>query len=332
MDVLVTGATGVLGHRLVERLADRGHGVVGLVRDEAGAALVEDCGGVPQRGDVLDPDSLERAAADVDTIVHAATSIPTDRKPSEEQWRRNDRVRHEGARNLVAVTGGEIDRFLFPSVVWVARRPDGSPFDETAPRNPDRTTRSAAAVEEYLETAAERHGFAATVLRCGFFYAPDGATTRTFGEGLLAGRAPVVGRGLLGRRDAELSLVHAIDAARAFVAAIDAGVTGLYHVVDDRPVTLADYLTAFADELDAPRPRRVPAWLARFALGSEMTTVLTSPMPTTNERFRDATGWAPRYPTHSAGLTRVVETWENEGVVRRTDDGYEWDGPSVDVR
>lgn len=77
MKVFVTGATGVLGRRAVERLADRGHEVHGLARDDAGASLVESCGGSPRRGDVLNPTSVGRAIDDdVEAIVHAATSFP----------------------------------------------------------------------------------------------------------------------------------------------------------------------------------------------------------------------------------------------------------------
>jgi nucleoside-diphosphate-sugar epimerase len=135
MKVFSSGATGVLGHRLVERLAERGNDVVGLARDDDGAALVEERGGDLRRGDVLERETLERAIDDdADAIVHAATAIPTATKPTDEDWARNDRVRLAGARNLVDVAGDAVDRFLFPSIVWVARQPDGSPFDEDAER------------------------------------------------------------------------------------------------------------------------------------------------------------------------------------------------------
>lgn len=149
MYVFLTGATGVLGRRAVERLVERGHDVVGLVRDADGADAVRSLGGTPHRGDVLEPDSLERALdEDVDAVVHAATALPTRTRPTDEDWARNDRVRLEGARNLVAAFGDDAGLVLFPSVTWLARQPDGSPFDEAADRHPTRATRSAAAVED----------------------------------------------------------------------------------------------------------------------------------------------------------------------------------------
>ncbi|MFC7202901.1 NAD-dependent epimerase/dehydratase family protein [Haloferax namakaokahaiae] len=326
MTVFVTGSTGVLGRRLVERLVARGYDVDGLVRDDAGAEVVESRGGTPVRGDVLDHDSLVEALTGVETVVHAATSLPVKTKPTDADWERNDRVRVEGARNLVAVAGQDIDRFLFPSIVWLARQPDGSAFDEDASRHPDRATASAATVEDYLRETAEAEGFDATILRCGFFYAPDAGHTRDIGESLLSRDVPIVGGGLLGRRDATLSLLHADDAAGAFADAIDAELSGLYHVVDDEPATFAEFIEAFADRLGAPSPRRIPGWLARFIAGRETVRLLTNSMPTSADRFKAATGWEPQYPTYRAGLDQVIETWRDDGTIRNTADGYEWVG------
>jgi nucleoside-diphosphate-sugar epimerase len=313
MRVFVAGATGVLGRRLVSGFTEGGHEVVGLTRDSAGDAAVRARGGEPTRGDVTDRESVVAAAEGAAVLVHAATAVPTERKPGEADWERNDRVRLEGARNLVAAaveTGA--DRLLLQSVVWVARQPDGSPFDETSEPHPDRSTRSALASERVVREAADEHGFDAVVLRGGWLYAADAAHTRDIAEGLRGGRLPVIGGGLLGRRDATLSLVHVDDAARAFLAAAEREVSGsaeTFHVVDDEPVTYARFLRAFAERLDAPEPRRVPWWLARPFVGPNLVRLLTTSMPTANDRLREPLDWEPRYPTYREGLDAVVEAW-----------------------
>jgi nucleoside-diphosphate-sugar epimerase len=315
MTVAIAGATGVLGRRLVDRLASDGRDVVGLVRDDAGARLVERRGGTPRRADVLDPDGLDDALDGATVLVHAATAIPDATKPTEEDWTRNDRVRREGARNLLDAAPADLRQVLFPSVVWVARQPDGSVFDESAPRHPDRATRSAADVEDLLRERADADGFTAAVLRCGLFYAPDARDTRAWGERLLDGDLPVVGGGLLGRRDAALSFVHADDAAAAFAAAVRAEAGGTYHVVDDEPVTGADFFERFAALLDAPEPGRIPGWLARFFVGRVTAESFTSPMPTTNETAKRDLDWSPAYQTYREGLEQVVETWRADGTL-----------------
>jgi nucleoside-diphosphate-sugar epimerase len=327
MRAFIAGATGVLGTRLVDELTDRGHDVVGLARDDAGERAVERRGGNPRRRDVLDRASLVNAADGADVIVHAATAIPKSEKPTDEEWERNDRVRLDGARNLAAVADEvDADRLLLQSIVWVARQPDGSPFDEDSPPKPDRITRSAVEAEDVVTEAAERGNFDASILRCGWFYAPDTYHTRTIGQGVLGRQIPVIGTGLLGRRDATLSYLHVDDAARAFADAAEADETGLWHVVDDEPASFAAFLQEFAAHLDAPDPRRIPAWLARFLAGEGFVGLVTNSMPTSNERFRKATGWEPRYPTYQEGLAQVVETWREKGTLVESGDGYEWRG------
>jgi nucleoside-diphosphate-sugar epimerase len=316
MTVFIAGATGVLGRRLVEQFADRCHDVVGLVRDDAGARAVEERGGVARRGDVLEAETLEAAMpADTEVLIHAATAIPDSTKPTEAEWARNDRVRVDGARNLLDAAPAGLQQVLFPSVVWVARQPDGSRFDETAERHPDRATRSAAEVEDLLEERAATEEFDAAVLRCGLLYAPDARDTREWGSRLLDGDLPVVGGGLLGRRDAELSVVHADDAASAFVAAAEVDASGTYHVVDGVPVTGAAFFEAFTDLLDAPSPGRIPAWLARFFVGEVNAEGFASPMPTTNEKATRDLDWTPEYPSYREGLRQVVDTWRADGTL-----------------
>lgn len=326
--VFVAGATGVIGRRLVAELADRGHVVVGLTRDRQGDELVADRGGVPRRGDVLDPDSLSWAVGDADVVVHAASAVPTDRKPDPEAWERNDRVRAVGARNLTVAAGeAGADRYVQASVVWAVRKDAGGRVDEFTPPNPDRTTRSAVEAERRAR-AARKFGLDPVVLRLGWLYAPDAAHTRQMGRGLLARRFPAVGGGLLGRRDAELSLLHADDAATAFADACEGGGPGTYHVVDDEPVALGALLGAFADRLDAPRPLRVPGWLARPLVGRDLVRFLTTGFPTANGPFAEEFGWEPAHPTYREGLDRVVGRWLADGTLREVEGGYEWAGGS----
>ncbi|WP_254821208.1 NAD-dependent epimerase/dehydratase family protein [Haloglomus halophilum] len=329
MQVFVAGSTGVLGRRLVAGCVECGHEVVGLTRDDHGDELVRERGGEPRRGDVFDRESVVEAATGADVLVHAATAIPTDTRPSDADWERNDRVRREGAENLVAAAEAvDADRLVQQSVVWVARQPDGSRFDETDEPHPNRVTQSALDAERIVERGAEEHGFDSVILRGGWFYAPDTAHTRQFGENLLAGRFPIVGSGLLGRQDATLSFVHVDDAARAFAAAVEGDATGTFHVVDDNPTTLATFLRAFADRLEASEPRRVPGWLARLLMGKASVRLLTNSMPTTNERLREAFDWEPAYPTYREGLDQVVEQWRETDTIRMTGEGYEWTAPS----
>ena len=312
MEAFVAGATGVLGRRLVQQFRSGGHTVLGLTRSDAGDRTVRSFGGEPRRGDLFDTEGLARAAKGADVVVHAATAIPTKVRTKPSDWAMNDRIRREGTRALTSAAAKVGARlYIQQSVVWLASPPDGSPFDEDAPPRPDRVLASSLEGETIAREAGERHGFQSAILRCGLFYASDAAHIRSFGEGLLRRRMPLIGRG-----DATWSLIHVDDAASAFVTTAEAMRGGLWHIVDDRPATMSEVLTGLATRLGAPPPRRAPRWLARLAAGREAFNFLTSSFRASNARFRRDLGWAPRYPTFEQGLDQVVAAWRAEGYPR----------------
>lgn len=70
--ILVTGATGFVGRRLMARLRQQGEAVRPLVRDAATAGRLGANDERPAIGDVTDPASLCRAMDGVDTVIHLA--------------------------------------------------------------------------------------------------------------------------------------------------------------------------------------------------------------------------------------------------------------------
>lgn len=302
MNVFIAGSTGVLGRRLVKQLTERGHRVTGLVRGREGERLVESLGGQARFADLFDTDALLHAAEGAEVVIHAATAIPTRSRTSLRDWETNDRIRREGTQALVdcaAQLGAR--QFIFQSVVWVARPPDDGPFDEDSPLHPDPILASACDGERIAHEGAAKNGLAACVLRCGSFYSSDAAHTRMLAAGVKHRRMPIIGAG-----DAVWCMLHADDAASAFIAAAESGRGGLWHVVDDEPVTVADYLTTLANRLSAPPPRHVPVWLARLLAGRFAVEFFTRSTRTTASRFKSDFNWQPKFPTYREGIDEVV--------------------------
>ncbi len=306
MKVFIAGSSGVLGRRLVEQLAKRGHTVVALVRSRDGEQRVASVGAETRWADLFDPRGLVHAAQGADVVIHAATAIPTTARTTARDWELNDRIRREGTEAL-AECAGQISAklFIFQSIVWLASPADGSQFDETAPPRPTVVTQSALDGERIAQRAAERHGFAACILRCGWFYGADSSHTKMFGRELMRRRMPIIGKG-----NAVWSWLHLDDAASAFVAASEAGQAGLWHVTDNEPVTARESLCGFAERLGARPPRCVPAWLARWLAGREAVEFLTSSTRATSARFRCDFPWSPQYPTYREGFDQVVDAWQ----------------------
>jgi nucleoside-diphosphate-sugar epimerase len=103
MRVFVSGATGVVGKRVVPLLLSQGHSVTALVRQTASSKRVELAGAVLAVADLFDIVSLKRAVAGHDAIVNLATHMPSSsfKMLFRESWRENDRIRTEGVPNLV---------------------------------------------------------------------------------------------------------------------------------------------------------------------------------------------------------------------------------------
>lgn len=100
MQVVVVGATGVLGRHVVPRLRERGHRVRAVVRKAEQAVGLQRRGVEAVLGDILDAASLTAAAADCEAALHLATAIPKPGGPQD--WGPNDRIRREGTQNLLA--------------------------------------------------------------------------------------------------------------------------------------------------------------------------------------------------------------------------------------
>ncbi|HEX3642479.1 MAG TPA: NAD(P)H-binding protein [Ktedonobacteraceae bacterium] len=97
--ILITGATGYIGHHLVSRLIDRGDRPRCLVRDIDRASHILSADKVELvQGDTTRPDSLAAAVQGIETIVHTAF-ITADRKETPENHYEETNV--AGTQNLI---------------------------------------------------------------------------------------------------------------------------------------------------------------------------------------------------------------------------------------
>lgn len=93
------------------------------------------------------------------------------------------------------------------------------------------------------------------------------------------------------------SFIHVDDAAAATVRAVTVGSPGLYNVVDDDPAPLREWLPRFAAVLGAPRPRRVPRFLARLAAGPYGVYLMTGQRGAANGKAKRKLQWDLLHPS-----------------------------------
>jgi nucleoside-diphosphate-sugar epimerase len=93
--ILVTGASGFLGRRIVQLALEQGRAVRALVRNPSNAThLPAHC---LHQGDITDPGTLDSAVAGVEAVIHAAATT-SETTPNEELSRRTN---VEGTRSLM---------------------------------------------------------------------------------------------------------------------------------------------------------------------------------------------------------------------------------------
>ena len=129
MRVLIAGATGVIGRRLLPLLRARGHHVTAMVREPAGAPSAD----LTVVADALDRDAVRAAllVARPDVIVHQLSAL-SDRGSL--GFEVTARLRTEGTANLLtAARDAGVRRIVAQSIAF-GTAPEGDPvLDEDAP-------------------------------------------------------------------------------------------------------------------------------------------------------------------------------------------------------
>jgi nucleoside-diphosphate-sugar epimerase len=220
--IVLAGASGAIGSRLVPLLVGAGHHVVGTTRSAAKAAALRRLGVEPVVVDVYDRAGLTGAVAAARPVVvmHQLTDLPKDLDPRlmAEALPRNARLREEGTRNLVAAAlAAGARRLVAQSVAWLyaaGPEPHGEddPLDHAADGARRVTLRGILALEEATLNSPPLAG---VVLRYGHLYGPGTHTTVR----------------------PDVAPLHVDAAAEAALLAVDRGSPGIFNIAEpDRHV------------------------------------------------------------------------------------------------
>jgi nucleoside-diphosphate-sugar epimerase len=311
MKVLIAGATGVVGSRLVPLLVASGHRVVGLTRSPAKAEALGGVGAEARVVDAFDGNAVRSAVLEgqPEVIVHEMTALTnaSDLVHFDRAFATTNRLRTEALDHLIAAaeeTGAR--RLVAQSFCgWPYARRGGpvktedDPLDPEPPREMRQTLDAIRHLESSVVGLRELEG---VVLRYGAFYGPrSGLFDGPFLGQLRARRVPMIGEG-----GGWWSFLHIDDAASATARAIETGDPGVYNIVDDEPTPVREWLPALAAMLGAKPPRRIPAWVARIAVGEHLVAMMTESRAGSNAKARQALGWRPAYASWRQGFAEVI--------------------------
>jgi len=305
--VLVTGAGGFIGRRVVCATNNAGCSVTPIVRKSQLADV----------RNVITHD-LRRPLSKlppVDWIFHLAGAYAG----ADDQ--ELQRVDLHMARNVIrcGLEAG-IKNWIFASAAEVYGDVCGIATEETPTQPVIPYGRIKLMVEHLLvEKIKSDSNCRVVILRIGEVYGSHGRLITELTARLKRGFCPWPGRGKV-----PLSFVHVDDVAQAFLCAVQSAPVGIsvYNVADDMPATWLDFLDRIARLLGAQAPVFLPetliqvyaacGTLARRASGREpiltrhAVRLITTPKPLSNARLRRELGFQPRYPSYPEGLEEAL--------------------------
>ena len=329
MKILVSGATGFIGRKLVAKLIDSGHEVVALVRATSNTSSLPEVIDI-REGDLLDIQSLEPLVSDVQVIIHLAAYF--DFYPSDVDLLY--KVNVDGTKNLMnACVGTNVELFIYGSTAEVTgpvRYPPGNEDTELLPQFD--YSKSKKIAEEAIREITKDTDLQHIILRpTGVHGEGDRYTVLELLQALNNNEIPV----LPGDGEKRIMYTHVDDVVDAFAAAVtsNSAINNTLIICPDEPLTYNEAISFLGEKLGVKMPkRRVPTTLAKIGIGllspikNRGRTTFLWHMKTiesmdqdrwySNERAKRLLGWAPKV-TIKEGLERQIEWAWKEGLLEK---------------
>jgi nucleoside-diphosphate-sugar epimerase len=310
MVITVTGAAGMLGSRVVERLGADGVDVRGVdLRDGAGVTIV---------GDVRDPAVMADAMAGADAVIHCAAALPS--YP-------DDEIRSiiiGGTRTVLdAAVAAGVRRIIHISSTAVYGLPSVVPTTEAYPREPVDTYSAAKCAAEEIAEAHRAAGHCVSILRPKTFLGPGrmGLFAMLFDWAEEGRNFPVLGKG-----DVRIQMFAVEDLVEAVVTVLHAPddiANDTYNLAAAEFGTLRDDFQVVLDRAGhGKRVVSLPArpallclrWLQRLKLSPVYGRLLSKLMAdsyVSTDKARQRLGFRPKMSNQDAILA-TFDWWREQ--------------------
>ena len=318
--ILVTGAAGHIGNVLVRELVNDGNDVRALILPGEDVAALEGLSVEIVEGNVLDPQSLDKAMRGVDLVFHLAGIISI--LPGQDEVMR--RVNVDGTRNvLAAAQKAHVKRLVYTSSIHALSRDWKKKINETVPFDPnnqaggyDRTKAQASLV--VLE--AVKQGLDAVIVCPTGVVGPYDYRGSEMGD-LLRSWLRLRPHFMI---EGAYDFVDVRDVARGQILACQHGKTGEVYILSGGRVRLMELKQMVQDALgEHSLTIKIPTWLAKFAsLFTPLYYKLTRQVPKftkysletvqsnsdiSNQKAKSDLGYSPRDMVTTIGDT--VRWW-----------------------
>jgi nucleoside-diphosphate-sugar epimerase len=263
VEVLITGASGLLGHHLITALHERGDRLRALVLPEEDASKLEARNVAVFRGDVRELDSLTAPMHGVDLVFHLAGMMGVWR-PMADYYA----VNVTGTENIcLAALKAGVSRLVHISSWTVYGMNLGRTATESFPLRPFHEPYAVTKTEgdKLVQRYIALDHLPAVILRPGTFFGPgDRLHFGRMADRVRDGKGLVVGNG---RNALPFCFVTDVVQGLMLAATHERAVGQAYNITNDRPMTQEEFLCAIADEIGAGRPRVHVPYHALYAAG-----------------------------------------------------------------
>ena len=298
--VLVTGATGFIGTKLVEVLLEKQYDVTSIVRQgkqlhSNSKAIVTD----------LTDASLKIPIDDLDCVFHLASH-----KPFEKDKKILKKVNLDGTKNFFSQIKDKTKSIIYISGLGVYGDPLGKIVDEESPYNPNTDfVKIRLEAQKFLEESCQNMGINFSVIHFGDVYGPGGWFYEFIIKRMLKNtfRLPQNGdyyKGFVHRDDAVGSMISVFEQNPKFESFI---------VADSTPVTFREFADFTADQIGVKHPKSVPVFLAKAVLGGDLIKLLTTSMKVSNKKISRIYDF--KYPSYKDGIPQVISELREKNIL-----------------
>ena len=253
MKVLVTGASGFIGSRVVRKLLEKGAKVKALVRRDSNLENLKDIQVELAYGDLRDYESLRPAIKGCEAVFHVAADYRLWVPDPEQIYKTNV----GGTINIMrASLDAGIKKIVYTSsVATLGLNPDGTPADENTPVSIDdmigHYKRSKFIAEEKVREMVKKDGLPAVIVNPSTPIGPGDVKPTPTGRVIIeaaSGKMPAY-------VDTGLNIVHVDDVATGHILAFEKGKIGERYIMGGENIPLKQILKEIAKITGKSPPR-----------------------------------------------------------------------------
>ena len=289
--ILVTGATGFIGSRLVEELINKGYDVTSLIRKGKKGNLKSKI----IYGDLTD-EKINFNDNQFDCVFHLASHTPL-----EKNKKILEKVNLEGTKKLFNEVKSITKAIIYISGLGVYGETGETIVNENQKYNPNTNfVKIRLDAEKFLKDNTSKNKIDFSVVHFGDVYGPGGWFYEMLIKRLKKNtfRMPKGGEYYKG-------FVHVDDAVGSMMAVLENKRFGeSFIVADSNPVTFKEFSNFTADQINAKHPGSVPMFLAKAILGGDLIKLLTTSMKVSNKKISEI--YEFKYSNYKEGIKQII--------------------------